>query len=118
MFRSSAVLVAGLLTSLAACADSMTQPKGNSGSYDGGGVVIALTELEGVVELADDGRFSLRRMDHAIPIIHPDESRLYEALGKQVVVRGRFLPSGEFSIATLAYEKDAPKDGEATARLP
>jgi hypothetical protein len=118
MFRSSAVLVAGLLASLAACADSITAPKGNHESYGGSGVVIALTELEGVVELADDGRFALRQMDRAVPLIDPDESRLYEALGREVVVRGRFLPSGEFSIATLSYEKNDPKDGEATLRLP
>ena len=118
MFRSSAVLVVGLLASLAACADSITVPKGHPGSDGGGGVVIVLTELEGVVELADDGRFSLRQMDRAIPLIHPDESRLFEALGKEVVVRGRFLPSGEFSIATLSFEKNNPEDGAATARLP
>ena len=117
MSRSSAVLIAGLLVSLAACADAITRPKGNPGSDGGGGVVVALTELEGVVELADDGRYALRQMDRAVLLIHPDESRLFEALGREVLIRGRFLPSGEFSIATLSFEKNDP-GGEATARLP
>ena len=110
MRGSGLLLLAGAFAALAACSD-VTGPRASSASGNGGSAFPAqLVELRGVVEMVDESTFGLRWGNQQVILLSSATDVLMDALGKEVIVRGQFTPSGEFAVASVQLDDEGGYD--------
>lgn len=105
--RRSRLLVLGCtLASLAACSDVTVPKSGPASGNETAPIPTQIVELRGVVEMVGEFTFGLRWGERRVVLLYSETDVLMDAVGKEVIVRGKFISSGEFAVASVQLETD------------